>query len=67
MALSEAQVKASKKYLEKFDNVQFRVPKGERDIISDHAKSQGESMNTFIRRAIAETMERDQLKAAPDK
>jgi len=67
MALSEAQVKASKKYLEKFDNVQFRVPKGERDIISDHAKSRGESMNTFIRRAIAETMERDQLKAAPDK
>lgn len=67
MALSEAQVKASKKYLEKFDNVQFRVPKGERDIISDHAKSRGESMNTFIRRAIAETMERDQLKATPDK
>ena len=67
MALSESRIRATKKYLKKFDNVQFRVPKGERDIISDHARSQGESMNTFIRRAIAETMERDQLKAAPDK
>lgn len=38
------------------------VPKGEREVISSHAESQGESLNAFIRRAIAETMERDNNK-----
>lgn len=59
MPVSEAQKKASIKYLEKLDEIRIRVPKGQRDIIKAHADSQGESTNAFIGRAITETMERD--------
>ena len=37
----------------------FRVPKGERAVIQAHANQQGESTTAFIKRAIKETMERD--------
>lgn len=60
MAQTDAQLRASKKYHEKFDNVQIRVPAGEKAQISAHAASMGESLNSFVRRAIAETIERDQ-------
>jgi predicted HicB family RNase H-like nuclease len=60
MAQTEAQLKASKKYHEKFDLLQIRVPSGEKKLINDHAASGGESLNGFVRRAIAETMARDQ-------
>jgi predicted HicB family RNase H-like nuclease len=59
MPPTEAQLRANKKYLAKFDNIQIRVPQGEKEVISDHAKSQGESLNGFVRRAIQEAMERD--------
>ena len=59
MAQTEAQLRASKKYHEKFDNLQVRVPQGQKEVIADHAASQGESLNAFVRRAISETMERD--------
>ena len=60
MAASDAQKRATKKYLdEKLDRITVRVPKGERDEIHEHAKAKGESVNEFIRRAIKETMERD--------
>ena len=62
MAQTEAQLKASKKYHQKFDNLQIRVPLGEKEIISGHAAAQGESLNTFVRRAISETMKRDENK-----
>ena len=57
---SEAQLKANKKYHEKFDNLRIRVPGGEKEVIEDHAEAMGESLNSFVRRAIAEAMERDQ-------
>lgn len=63
MARTEAQLRASKKYHEKFDNLQIRVPQGEKAVIAEHAASQNESLNTFVRRAISETMERDKFKA----
>lgn len=57
---SESQLKASKKYMkEKLDDVRFRVPKGQRAVIQAHAKKMGESTNAFLKRAVAETMERD--------
>lgn len=56
---SEAQLKANKKYHEKFDNIRIRVPGGEKEVIDAHASAMGESVNSFVRRAIAETMERD--------
>lgn len=62
MSASEARLKANKKYHDKFDNVQFRVPKGDRKMLQDHAASQGESLNAFLCRAAIETIERDNKK-----
>lgn len=59
-----AQKKAQKNYMEKFARLEFRATKKERDTIQTHAAAQGESVNAFIKRAIAETMERDQKKGA---
>ena len=42
-----------------YDRVNLTLPKGKKDTVSAHAKSQGESVNSFINRAIDETMERD--------
>lgn len=59
MPVSEAQRKASVKYLEKLDEIRIRMPKGQKDTIKSHAEARGESVNGFINRAISETMERD--------
>ena len=59
MAQTEAQLKASRKYHEKFDKLQIRVPAGEKEIIDAHAASMNESTNSFVRRAIALAMEQD--------
>lgn len=59
MSQTEAQLKASKKYHDKFDDIKVRVPKGERQVWQEHAAGQNESLNTFITRAVSETMERD--------
>lgn len=44
---------------EKLDRVNLTLPKGRKDIIKNHAEVRGESLNSFINRAITETMERD--------
>ena len=59
MPASEAQIRANKKYQKKFDKVQIRVSHDEKELIDSHAESMGESTNAFVRRAIAETIERD--------
>ncbi len=47
-----------------YDRINLTVPKGQKEIIQSHAKSQGESVNKFIGRAISEAIEHDQKKAA---
>ena len=60
MPASKAQQKAVTKYMKaKYDEIKVRVEKGQRDTIQAHAADHGESVNGFIGRAIAETMERD--------
>jgi predicted HicB family RNase H-like nuclease len=60
MAYTQASNKAVQKYNKKaYDDLRIRVKKGEGDIIKIHAKSQGESLNSFVVRAIHETMSRD--------
>lgn len=59
MSQTEAQLRASKKYHDKFDDIKVRVPKGKRQEWQDHAASQNESLNGFITRAVSEAMERD--------
>ena len=59
MPVSDAQKKASVRYLEKLDEVRIRMPKGKKATIQAHAEARSESVNGFINRAIQETMERD--------
>ena len=49
---SEAQRRANDKWREKFDEIRFRVPKGQKAWIQNHAIAQGESVNAFVNRAI---------------
>ena len=46
---------------EKLDRINLTVPKGEKEKIKAHAEAQGESVNAFINRAIAETIDRDMV------
>ncbi len=57
--VSQAQRRATDKYLEKFDEIRTRIPKGNKAIIQAHAEARGESVNAFINRAIENQMERD--------
>ena len=63
MPRSESMDRAIKKYeQEKVDRVIFRVPKGIKEQIQEHAEKQGESLSAFLNRAAQETMERDNQK-----
>lgn len=59
MPISDARKRANQKYIDKLDELKVRVPDGYKDKIKSHAQAMGESVNSFIGRAIAETMERD--------
>lgn len=61
--VSKAQQKAVAKYEnENYDKCLLRMPKGKKDIIKEHAETTDGSLNSFINRAIDETMERDKAK-----
>lgn len=60
MPVSEAQKKASAKYLDKLDEVRIRMPKGRKDVIQSHAAAQGESMNQYIISAVDQRMKKEQ-------
>ena len=54
---SDAQKEATARYnKKKYDRISVVVPKGQRQIIADFAKSQGKSLNRFICDAIEEQM-----------
>lgn len=59
MAVSESQLRASKKYHAKFNRIYIRVSPEEKEAIETYAAEIGESVNTFVRRAIAETMDKE--------
>ncbi len=42
-----------------YDEIKVRVSKGNKEVVQNHAAKQGESVNGFIKRAIMETIERD--------
>jgi hypothetical protein len=57
----KSSTKAKNKYNAKaYDNLRIIVKKGEKDVISQHAKTRNESINGFVNRAIEETIQRDQ-------
>lgn len=60
---TKAQQKAVQKYKKNnYDRFELLTPKGNKDKIKAHAEKQSESLNGFVNRAIAETMERDNTK-----
>ena len=65
MPVSEAQKKASAKYLEKLDEIRIRMPKGKKDTIQAHAANQGESVNSFINRTIDQAIAQDTTETTP--
>ena len=58
----QARSRATTKFVkEKLDRIEIRMTKESnlKNIITEHAKKQGESVTTFILRAIKETMEKE--------
>lgn len=43
----------------KYDRITIMLPHGDRETLKAHAAACGESVNSFIKRAIQEAMERD--------
>lgn len=62
MATSEARARATKKYQAKFERIYIRVSVEEKDAIEAYAEQIGESVNSFVRRAVAEIMKRENAK-----
>ena len=62
VAQTEAQLKASKKYHEKFELIQFRVPKGKKQVLQEHAAQRGESLNGFLNRVVDQALSADDAK-----
>lgn len=63
MAYSQAQKKATMKYLkENYDAITLRFPKGMKDKYKAHADLMGEPLIRFIERAISETIARDRAR-----
>ena len=60
----EQRKEANERYLSKMDEIRIRMPKETalKEAIAEHAKETCESVNAFILRAIAETIERDKQK-----
>lgn len=63
MPISEARKRANAKYnLKAYDRIELKVTKGKKEEIRLFAQAQGESLNAFINRAIAEAMGQQQRK-----
>lgn len=60
MTATKAQQRAVNKYMkENYDEIKVRTEKGKKAKIKAHAESRGESVNSFINRAIDETISRE--------
>mgnify|MGYP005758169437 CR=1 FL=1 len=57
---SKAQKDAQKKYMERFAVARVRMTTDHYEAVKAHAEAGGESVNSFINRAIDETIQRDQ-------
>lgn len=56
---TDARKEANKRYMENFVEIKVRTTPQHRENIKTHASSTNESVNSFIIRAINETMEHD--------
>ena len=44
---------------ENYDRLYVTVPRGQKEFLTEHAKSQNESLNSFVNRAVIQTVDRD--------
>lgn len=61
---TEAQKRAQRAYMERFAVARVRMEREKYEAVQTHAEAHGESVNSFINRAIAEAMERDSVACA---
>lgn len=59
MAISDARKRANDKWREKFDEIRFRVPKGQKAAIQQVAAEKGESLNALLNRAVMKMMKEE--------
>lgn len=60
MAYSEAQKKATAKYMKnKLDDIKVRVPKGKREVYKSHAERKGKSLNALIIELLEKDMQEE--------
>ncbi len=58
---TEAKKEGNRKWdANNLDRISIALPKGQKEVIQAAAKANGESVNAYIQRAIAERMEREQ-------
>lgn len=58
--VSKAQQRAVAKYMKNnYDEIKIRVEKGKREIIRKAAEQAGESVNSYIKKAIDDRMQQD--------
>ena len=61
--VSKAQQKAVNKYVKNnYDRINVTFPKGHKEIIMQAAEAAGESVNGYIKKAVDERMERENIK-----
>jgi uncharacterized protein (DUF1778 family) len=57
---SKSKIAANARYsIKAYDRVELKIKKGKKSELQTHAQARGESLNGFVNRAIAETLERD--------
>lgn len=67
MTVSKKQQASVNKYVKaNYDRINVTMPKGKKDVLKEHAESRGESVNSFINRAINNQIERDREGGAHD-
>lgn len=67
MTVSKKQQASVNKYVKaNYDRINVTMPKGKKDVLKEHAESRGESVNSFINRAINNQIERDREVVAHD-
>lgn len=58
---SQAKIEANNRYFKKtYDKITVAVPKGQKEIITEHAQKHGESINAYINRAILNQMKTEE-------
>lgn len=56
---TDAQRRAQKSYMDKFSRLEIRLTPEKRQLVQEHAEQHGESINSFVNRAIDEAIQKD--------